>query len=64
MLLILGFSFFNYNSKDNTYSIFQILYLLLCWLILFVGVGASALLSQQIILDSNIKYTKYQKKSE
>ena len=62
MLLILGFSFFNYNSKDNTYSIFQILYLLLCWLILFVGVGASALLSQQIILDSNIKYTKYQKK--
>ena len=62
LLLILGFSFFNYNSKDNTYSIFQILYLLLCWLILFVGVGASALLSQQIILDSNIKYTKYQKK--
>ena len=35
------------------------LYLLLCWLILLVGVGASALLSQQIIVDSNSKYNKY-----
>ena len=35
------------------------LYLFLTWLLLFVGVGASALLSQQIIIDSNYKYDKY-----
>ena len=59
IFLILGFSFFNYNAEDNTYTLFQILYLLLCWLLLLVGVGASALLSQQIIVDSNSKYKKY-----
>ena len=34
-------------------------YLLLTWLLLFIGVGASALLSQQIMIDSNYKYDDY-----
>ena len=59
MFLILNFSFENYNHDYNTYSLFQFIYLLICWLLLFVGVGASALLSQQIIIDSNYKYEKY-----
>ena len=62
IFLILGFTFVNYNAEDNTYTIFQMLHLLLCWLLLLVGVGASALLSQQIIVDSNSKYNKYLEK--
>ena len=30
IFLILGFSFLNYNAEDNTFTMFQILYLLLC----------------------------------
>ena len=59
MFLILNFSFNDYNHDYNTYSLFQFIYLLICWILLFVGVGASALLSQQIIIDSNYKYEKY-----
>jgi len=61
MFLILNFSFDDYNREYNTYSLFKFIYLLLCWLLLFIGVGASALLSQQIIIDSNYKYDKYTK---
>ena len=38
------------------------LFLLLSWLLLFIGVGASALLSQKIIIDSNNKYDDYKNK--
>ena len=62
MFLISNFPFDDYDRKNNTYSIFQILFLLLCWVLLFTGVGASALLSQQIIIDSNYKYDTYLKK--
>ena len=61
MFLINNFSFEDYNHKNNSYSLFQILFLLLCWILLFIGVGASALLSQQIIIDSNNKYDAYKK---
>ena len=59
IFLILNFSFEDYDRADNTYTIFNMLYLFLTWLLLFVGVGASALLSQQIIIDGNYKYDKY-----
>ena len=59
IFLILGFSFSSYYSEDNTYSFLQILHLLLSWIILLVGVGASSLLSQKIIIDSNSKYNDY-----
>ena len=59
--LILSFSFFNYDLDYNTYSFFRILYLLLAYISLLIGAGASALLSQQIIIDSNYKYNDYVK---
>ena len=59
ILLILIFSFLNYNIEDSSYSIFQIIHLLICWIILFIGVGASTLISQQIIIDYNFIYTEY-----
>ena len=62
IFLIISFSFFDYDSKDNTYTLLRILYLLLCWLLLLIGVGASSLLSQQVIVDSNAKYSEYIKK--
>ena len=59
MVLISNFSFEDYDHDENTYSLFKMLYILLIWLLLFIGVGASALLSQQIIIDSNYKYDEY-----
>ena len=58
-LLILSFSFPNYSYELNTFEFFRILHLLLCYIILLIGVGASALLSQQIIIDTNYQYNKY-----
>ena len=62
IFLIMSFSFFDYNINDNTFSFFKMLYLIFGYLLLLVGVGASALLSQQIIIDSNYKYNDYVKK--
>ena len=56
---ILVFSFLDYDINDNTFPFIKILFLFIIWLILFIGVGASALLSQQIIIDSNTKYNIY-----
>ena len=58
-ILVLSFSFLDYDKDDNKYTILNILYLLFCYILLFLGVGASALLSQQIIIDSNGKYNEY-----
>ena len=62
IFLILNFSFYEYEIPYNDYTIFQMLFLLLSWLLLFIGVGASALLSQKIIIDSNNKYDDYKNK--
>jgi len=59
IILILNFSFEEYDRDDNTFTIFKMLFMLLIWLLLFIGVGGSALLSQQIIIDSNYKYDEY-----
>ena len=59
IFLIISFTFSEYNEEYGTFSFFQILYLFLCWILLFIGVGASTLLSQQIIADSYLKYNKY-----
>ena len=59
IFLIISFSFYDYHSKDNTYPFFRISYLFICWLILLIGVGASSLFSQQIIIDINAKYNEY-----
>ena len=62
IFLIISFSFLDYNTNDNTFSLLKILYLILGYILLLIGVGASALLSQQIIIDSNYKYNDYIKK--
>ena len=58
LFLILNFDF-DIKDKEFQYTLFNVLYLLLCYAILFVGVGASALLSQQMLVDSFLKLRKY-----
>ena len=53
------FPFKDYNIEDNTYSFIKILLIFLSSLVLYIGVGASALLSQQVIVDSNNSYNDY-----
>ena len=57
--LLYSFNFRDYNNENNNFTILQILYLIGCYILLYIGVGASALLSQQIIVDSNKKYNDY-----
>jgi len=60
LFLILNFyDKFDFNKIDpteNRYNPFKIVYLVICYLLLFVGVGGSALFSQQILIDSYYKY--------
>ena len=54
----------NLNFKFNEdgvfdYNFIKILSILVLYIILLIGVGASALLSQQILIDSHLKYQKY-----
>ena len=60
--LIISFSFLDYNTNDNTFSFFKMLYLIFGYVLFLIGVGSSALLSQQIIIDSNHKYNDYVQK--
>ena len=62
IFLLLNFPFHDYEVPYNDYTAFQMLFLVLSWLLLFIGVGASALLSQKIIIDSNNKYDDYRDK--
>lgn len=57
--MIYNFNFNGYDENKNTYNILQIGYILLCFILLSIGVGGSALLSQQILLDSFSKYQNY-----
>ena len=54
IFFIYFFDFNDYND-DNVYSLNKLLYLLLFFISLFVGVGSSALLSQYILIDSFLK---------
>ena len=63
--LFLILNFYNqYNPALEKYNFFQILYLCICYVLLFVGVGSSALLSQQILIDSYFKYKTFLKERE
>ena len=64
LFLISIFDFSSFDFEERKTSILQILYLLLCYILLFVGVGSSALLSEQILIDSDEKYNKYLIESE
>ena len=50
---------FDFEAFRDEYDFFSILYLALCYILLLIGVGASALLSQQILVDSHQKYKQY-----
>ena len=55
--MIYNFNFDGYNEKTNKYQFFcQTLYIIIMYAFLSVGVGGSALLSQQILLDYFYKY--------
>jgi len=63
--LFLIINFFNrYNSSNDKYTFLQIIYLCLCYFLLFIGVGASALLSQQILVDNWANYNSFIKENE
>ena len=57
-----GFNFLDIDEKTHKYSFFQIAYITLVYLILWIAVGSSVLLSQQVYIDYfNILNEKRQK---
>ena len=63
--LFLVINFFNrYNSSNEKYTLLQILYLCICYFLLFIGVGSSALLSQQILVDNWANYNTFIKEKK
>ena len=63
--LFLIFTFFNrYSGGTERYSGGQIIYLIFCYILLFFGVGASALLSQQILIDYFYKFKLFLKEND
>ena len=58
LFLIMNF-YSQYNDTFEKYSLLQILYLFFCYVLLFIGVGSSALLSQQLLIDNYEKYTSF-----
>ena len=63
LFLIMNF-FSEYSEGFEKYSLFQILYLIIVYILLFVGVGSSALLSQQLLIDHYERYIIFQKEVE
>ena len=62
-----GFDFLDLDIKTHKYTFFQIIYILLVYLFLWIGVGCSSLLSHQIFIDSFEKLKKnnyFKKKNE
>ena len=53
--------FKEYNDASNQNGFIQILYLFVPWVLLFIGVGSSALLSQQMLMDNYGKYISFLK---
>ena len=58
------FVFTNYNEYYNTYSEIQIFWLIISWIMLLIGVGASALLFQKMVIDKTFKYKEHLEKLE
>ena len=65
-----GLSFFllyiifkEYNDATKQNDLVQILYIFVPWFLLFFGVGSSALLSQQMLMDNYGKYYSFMKQA-
>ena len=68
LVLIYIFSFFDYDIKDNTFPLLKIFAIISFWILLSIGTGGSALLSQYILVYINFKYndkiSKFNKKTQ
>jgi len=67
-MILNGLSFFliyklfsEYNDSSESYNLTETLYLFGSWILLFIGVGCSALLSQQMLTDNFEKYNSFLK---
>ena len=54
-----SFDFKLKNNVEFNYSFMQIIYILICYVLLLFGVGGSALLAQQILVNSHSIYKDY-----
>ena len=61
---IANFNFMEIDKETYKYSISQILFLLFCYLLCFIGVGSSSLLSQTILINHYSTYHSYLKEKE
>ena len=60
--IFLIYMFFSeYNDESEQYNLLQISYLFICYALLFIGVGSSALLSQQMLIDKYENYISFLK---
>ena len=50
---------FSLPKEKFNYSLIKILFIFICYLIILIGVGGSALLSQKILVDYYLKYKDY-----
>jgi len=56
---IANFNFMEIDKETYNYSISQILFLLFCYLLCFIGVGSSSLLSQKILISHYSTFHSY-----
>ena len=61
---IANFNFMEIDRETYNYSISQIFFLLFCYLICFIGVGSSSLLSQKILICHYSTYYNYLNQKE
>ena len=61
---IANFNFMEIDKETYNYSISQILFLLFCYLLCFIGVGGSSLLSQKILISQYSIYNSYLNQKE
>ena len=59
-VMLYNFDFINYN-ENNKYSLWKFVQLLLCYIVIFIGVGGSSLLSQTIFFELFKKYKQWEK---
>ena len=57
-ILILNFDFLDYN-ENNKYGFWKFVLLLLCYILIFLGIGGSSLLSQKMFLEAFKKFDAY-----
>ena len=62
-VMLFNFDFLEY-TENNKYSIWKFLHLIACYLILFIGMGGSSLLSQKLFIEFFNKYKGKKNKND